>query len=80
MTDVIRTREQEADPDIAARYNYADFVPGKFDQFMHYDKSPVLGEPGPDAPLWKLEDRSETTLSAVWSSHALTVVEFGSFT
>ena len=41
---------------------------------------PKIGEKAPDFPLWQLEDGAETSLSAVWSSHMYTVVEFGSFT
>ncbi len=70
----------DQDHDLVTRYNYDAFVPGKFDQFMSFDDSPPLGKPAPDFPLWRLDDRSETTLSAVWSLHAYTVVEFGSFT
>ena len=69
-----------SEQDIATRYNYDAFVEGKFDAFMSFEASPRLGEPAPDARLWRLEDRGETTLSAIWSLHAFTVVEFGSFT
>jgi hypothetical protein len=44
-----------------------------------FDTSPPLGQKAPDFPLWEL-DGSETRLSAVWSRHTYTIVEFGSFT
>ncbi len=67
------------EPDLFARYNYDAFVPAKFEPWMNFADSPILGEPAPDFPLWPLDGR-ETRLSAVWASHAYTVVEFGSFT
>ncbi len=66
--------------DILTRYNYDAFVEGQFDAYMTFDASPPLGEPAPDFPLWRLEDRTETSLEAIWKSHVYTVVEFGSFT
>ena len=66
--------------DIVTRYNYDAFVEGKFETYMSFDASPTLGEPAPDFPLWRLEDRAETSLAAIWSTHVYTVVEFGSFT
>ena len=67
-------------PTTTELYNYDEFVPEKYEIFMRWDRSPPLGEPAPDAPLWLLEDRSETRLSAVWKKHPYTVIEFGSFT
>ncbi len=61
-------------------YNYPAFVPEYFEPMMRFDESPPLGEPAPDFPLWRLEDRGETSFSEVWSQHHYTVVEFGSFT
>jgi hypothetical protein len=64
---------------LIARYNYDAFVPEKFGPWMRFDSSPSLGTVGPDFPLWTLEG-AETSLSAIWSEHTYTVVEFGSFT
>ena len=61
-------------------YNYPDFVFEYFRPMARFDESPPLGEPAPDFPLWRLEDRGETRLSEIWSQNAYTVVEFGSFT
>jgi hypothetical protein len=52
---------------------------GEFQPWLRFDASPPLGEVAPDFPLWDLEG-AETQLSAVWSQHTYTVVEFGSFT
>ncbi|NDJ77815.1 MAG: hypothetical protein GYB65_16315 [Chloroflexi bacterium] len=68
------------DQDLLQRYNYDEFVPEKFEQWMRFDESPLPGSPAPDFPLWKMEDQSETRLSAIWSAHTFTIVEFGSFT
>jgi hypothetical protein len=65
--------------DLLSRYNYDEFIPAKFEPWMNFEASPPLGQPAPDFPLWDLE-RLETRLSAVWSRHAYTIVEFGSFT
>jgi hypothetical protein len=67
------------DPDLLSRYNYDAFIPSNFEPWMNFDTSPPLGAPAPDFPLWQL-DGSETSLSAVWSLRAYTIVEFGSFT
>ena len=69
-----------SDSDLLARYNYDEFVPEKFQPWMRFDQSPALGEPAPSFPLRRLDDGVETDLAAVWSRHAFTVVEFGSFT
>ena len=61
------------------RYNYDEFIREKFELGMRFDESPPLGEPAPDFPLWDLDGR-ETRLSGVWSAHAHTILEFGSFT
>jgi hypothetical protein len=68
-----------SEADLLTRYNYDSFVPEKFQPWMRFHESPPLGTRGPDFPLWTL-DRTETSLSAVLSGHAFTVVEFGSFT
>ena len=65
--------------EILAKYNYDDFIPSKFEPWMNFDASPLLGQTAPDFPLWRL-DEVETRLSEVWLAHTLTVVEFGSFT
>ena len=67
------------DSDLLARYNYDAFIPSNFGPWMRFDESPPLGEAAPDFPLWHLDGR-ETTLSAIWSQHAYTIIEFGSFT
>jgi hypothetical protein len=67
------------DADLLTRYNYDAFVPEKFEPWMRFDQSPPLGQPGPDFPLTHL-DGTATRLSAVWSAHVFTIVEFGSFT
>ncbi len=68
-----------SDPDLLAQYNYDEFVPEKFERWLNFDSSPLLGHPAPDFPLWHL-DGTETRLSDIWARHDLTIVEFGSFT
>lgn len=65
--------------EMIALYNYDEFVPAKFMPLMQFDQSPPLGQSAPNFPLWDLSG-AQTTLSAVWSAHTYTVVEFGSFT
>ena len=65
--------------DLTSSYNYDSFVPDKFAPWLNFENSPPLGQRGPDFPLWRL-DGSETSLGEVWSGHAYTIVEFGSFT
>jgi hypothetical protein len=62
-----------------ARYNYDAFIPEKFERWLNFDASPLLGQQAPDYPLWRL-DGSATRLSEVWANHTYTIVEFGSFT
>ena len=69
-----------SDPQDHKTYNYDSFIPEKFEPLMRFNESPPLGEPGPNFPLWNLEDRSETTLHDVVKKNVYTVVEFGSFT
>lgn len=69
-----------ASDEIVIRYNYDEFVPEKFQPWMRFDESPVLGEPAPDFPLVRLDDESTVQLSDIWSNHVYTIVEFGSFT
>jgi hypothetical protein len=64
---------------LTERYNYDSFVPEKFSQWMNFDSSPEVGKPAPDFPIWELNG-AQTQLSEIWSEHAYTVVEFGSFT
>lgn len=66
--------------DLVTRYNYDEFVPEKFQQWMRFDESPPLGEPAPDFPLVRLIDETTVQLSDIWSDHVYTIVEFGSFT
>ncbi len=68
------------DHDLLRRYNYDAFTPEKFEPWMRWDESPPLGNPAPDFTLWRLDDRAATSLSAIWSQHRYTIVEFGSFT
>ena len=65
--------------DLLTRYNYNSFVPEKFEQWLNFDASPKTGDQGLDFPLWNLDQRP-TRLSAIWSQHQYTIVEFGSFT
>lgn len=67
------------DSDLVLLYNYDEFIPAKFERWLNFQASPPLGETAPDFPLWHLDGR-ETRLSEIWSQHAFTVVEFGSFT
>lgn len=67
------------DAEIVSRYNYDSFVPAKFEPWMRFEQSPPLGKLAPDFALWPLAG-GETTLSAIWSAHTYTIVEFGSFT
>jgi hypothetical protein len=67
------------DPKLVARYNYNEFIPSKFEQWLNFEASPVLGQPAPDFPLWQLNG-DQTALSAIWSQNTYTIVEFGSFT
>lgn len=68
------------DQDLLKRYNYDEFIPDNFEQWMRFGESPDLGTPAPDFPLWTMEDQSETSLKEWWSNHLYLVVEFGSFT
>jgi hypothetical protein len=68
-----------SDAELIRRYNYDSFVRANWQPWMQFDASPPLGVAAPDFPLWPLAGGA-TTLSAVWSAHAYTIVEFGSFT
>jgi len=61
-------------------YNYDTFVREHFRPQARFDVSPVLGRPAPDFPLWRLDDRSETSLKQAWQGSSYVVVEFGSYT
>ena len=63
----------------AARYNYPAFVRDVVLPMLRFDRSPSLGHPAPDFPLWSL-DGNPTSLSVTWQAHDYTVFEFGSFT
>ena len=65
--------------DLITRYNYDSFTPEKFGPWMQFGNSPSVGDQAPDFPLWDLGE-NETSLSEIWSQHAFTIVEFGSFT
>lgn len=77
---MVADRVAKADQELISRYNYDEFVPAKFEPWMKFEASPLLGQPAPDFPLWRLEDREEILLSSVLASYTYTVVEFGSFT
>lgn len=68
-----------SDPDLITAYNYDEFTPAKVLPWLNFHNSPPVGQQAPDFPLWPL-DGTPTSLSAIWSQHRLTVVEFGSFT
>ncbi len=68
------------DHNLLQRYNYDAFVPENFEPWMRFEQSPALVEPAPDFPLWRLDNQSATSLSAVWGAHRYTIIEFGSFT
>ena len=68
------------DNDLLKQYNYDQFIPENFEQWMRFDQSPPIGESAPDFPLWNMEDRQETSLKELWSNNLYLVVEFGSFT
>ena len=65
---------------LVEKYNYPIFSKAHYQPWMRFDVSPPILQRAPDFPLWKLEDGSEMPLSAVWSAHKFTIVEFGSFT
>jgi hypothetical protein len=65
--------------DIVTWYNYAEFTRERISEMLRWGESPRVGKEAPDFPLWHL-DGTETRLSAFWSRHLYTVVEFGSFT
>jgi len=67
------------DDDLLARYNYDEFTPEKVLPWLNFEASPPLGQVAPDFPLWRLDGR-QSRLSKIWSAHAYTIVEFGSFT
>jgi hypothetical protein len=67
------------DDELLRRYNYDAFVKANWQPGMQFDASPPLGAAAPDFTLWPLAGGT-TTLSAVWSAHTYTIVEFGSFT
>lgn len=62
------------------RYNYETFVDENFQAHDRFEESPVLGKLAPDFPLWKLDDRSVSSLKEAWQGSSFLVVEFGSFT
>lgn len=68
-----------SDEELRARYNDDACVPARFIPWMRCAASPPLGQVAPGFPLWPLAGGA-TRLSAVWTAHASTVVEFGSFT
>jgi len=67
------------DSDLLTRYNYDEFTPEKVLPWLNFEASPPLGQVAPDFPLWHLDGR-QSSLSEIWSAHAYTIVEFGSFT
>lgn len=65
--------------DILTRYNYDCFVPEKYERWLNFDASPMVGETAPDFPLWHL-DRAPVSLHELLALHQYTMIEFGSFT
>ena len=60
-------------------YNYDEFVPEKFERWLRFDQSPVLGSKVETFNLWDLAG-NETSLTEILYQSQFTVVEFGSFT
>jgi hypothetical protein len=79
QTNGEKQEEAMAAQDPTSRYNYDAFIPEKFKPWLNFEASPPLGQKAPDFPLWRL-DGTETSLGELWSEHAYTLVEFGSFT
>lgn len=67
------------DQNLTTAYNYNTFVPEKFERWMNFSASFLLGDKVPDFPLWRL-DETQTSLLDELSQNRLTFVEFGSFT
>ena len=65
--------------DLLSRYNYDEFTANKVLHWLNFENSPSLGNKAPTFPLWHI-DGTKTDLSAIWSKHLYTIVEFGSFT
>ena len=61
-------------------YNYDSFIAENFKPHNRFDKSPELGRPSPDFPLWQMDGRRETSMKEAWQGCAFLVVEFGSLT
>jgi len=76
---VERSHSALSKQELIERYNYSVFAPENFQPLMQWDSAPSIGTNGPDFPLWTL-DEQESKLSAIWSQHKYTIVEFGSFT
>jgi hypothetical protein len=68
-----------AESALIKRYNYDEFTAEKVLPLLTFEKSPSVGQPAPDFPLWHL-DGEQVKLSDIWSSHTYTIVEFGSIT
>lgn len=66
--------------ELTARYNYSAFILEDVMPWLQFEQSPPLGQKAPDFPLHNLEDGTATALSAIWSQHLYTIVEFGSYT
>lgn len=66
--------------DLIEQYNYDAYVPEQFEQWLNFENSPQIGRVSLDFPLWRLDDGTKTSLSAIWASYLYTVVEFGSIT
>ncbi|PKO04227.1 MAG: hypothetical protein CVU41_18210 [Chloroflexi bacterium HGW-Chloroflexi-3] len=60
-------------------YNYDEFIPEKFEQWLRFDQSPALGKKIENFSLWDL-DGNKTSLVDILDQSQFTVVEFGSFT
>ncbi len=67
-----------SEQDRISHYNYSTFGP-QAGEALNWGSSPAIGKPASDFPVWDL-DGNETSLSAIWSQHTYTVIEFGSLT
>ncbi len=74
-----KNEDSLAESGLIKRYNYDEFTAEKVLPLLNFDKSPRVGQPAPDLPLWHLNGE-QIDLSDIWSSHTYTFVEFGSFT
>jgi len=67
-----------SEQDRISYYNYSVFGQQAF-EMLNWENSPAIGKPATDFPVWDMNGK-QTSLSAAWSQHTYTVIEFGSFT